>query len=524
MANRFCEKTLGGVGFWALLLASLAAACGGRSDSQAYISSTIDSGSVICPTSRPDVCDAECVDTKSDSDHCGACGERCDDNEMCEDGVCTPVCANGRTLCGGACVDTDSSEDHCGGCASGPGPRGQRCGPGEVCREGSCESNCSGARPLLCDGSCVNPNTNRQNCGRCGARCADDEDCVDGACTLNCESGLTDCAGACRDLASDEVNCGECGQSCAPDEVCQNASCTPICGPGLVECAGRCVDLLSDASNCGECGMVCAGNLLCSEGSCTCGVGLTACGAACVNLQTDAGNCGACGNSCDADQRCEAGACHSLCAPGLTECGNVCVDTNVDREHCGQCNQACGTDELCEAGSCEPEHPVAKCADLLTDMDVWGEPARGIDLRDYTESTLHWIGCTLGCQPSSFYCTETDSTLQFGTNEDTANSTLRALVDPNDELGDEIPDSYDWCCSADAPNDVCNAPDSSGNDLGVSSADALCRALGYSSGTLLREGTTNYCPEPHALGEDGTRWDSDFVESDGFGAEYLCTR
>ena len=46
----------------------------------------------------------------------------------------------------------------------------------------------------------------------------------------------------------------------------------------------------------------------------------------------------------------------------------------------------------------------ATCADLVTTMDMWGGPATGIDLRAWTDSTLHYIGCNGdGCGQSSFF-------------------------------------------------------------------------------------------------------------------------
>ncbi len=47
------------------------------------------------------VCGTDCVDTQTDEDHCGACGQPCADNETCRDGAClvlvTPSELNGWT-------------------------------------------------------------------------------------------------------------------------------------------------------------------------------------------------------------------------------------------------------------------------------------------------------------------------------------------------------------------------------------------------------------------------------------------
>jgi hypothetical protein len=167
----------------------------------------------------------------------------------------------------------------------------------------------------------------------------------------------------------------------------------------------------------------------------------------------------------------------------------------------------------------------ATCAELYTTMDVWGLPAEGLDLRSRTGSTLHWLGCpTDGCDPGQFYCNDDPGaqTLAFGTNA-AAGDSLRTLVDPGDAIGDTIPSSFSDCCSPAAPNDICNAPDNNCNGEPVDCIEALCHALGYQNGVIIRAVPTNFCPESHALDTGGTDWTSDFVESDGYGAEYLCS-
>ena len=53
---------------------------------------------------------------------------------------------------------------------------------------------------------------------------------------------------------------------------------------------------------------------------------------------------------------------------------------------------------------------------------------------------------------------------------------------------------------------------------------ALCGMLGYANGEIVREVNNNGCPEPHAVQQDGSIWDSDFVGSSGSGMEYLCSQ
>ncbi len=85
-------------------------------------------------------CGGACVDTASDPNHCGECGNACPPGWSCEGLACreprvdpTVDCAaQGLTDCGGACVDTASDPNHCGGC-------GQVCASG-TCNGGTCVS------------------------------------------------------------------------------------------------------------------------------------------------------------------------------------------------------------------------------------------------------------------------------------------------------------------------------------------------------------------------------------------------
>lgn len=170
----------------------------------------------------------------------------------------------------------------------------------------------------------------------------------------------------------------------------------------------------------------------------------------------------------------------------------------------------------------------ARCVDLVTNIDMWGRPARGVDLRAYTNSTLHWIGCpSNGCEPDDFFCDfdPNTQTLSFGTTR----STLRAAVDPGNAEGDTMPDENsslgtdcDGCCCDQFPLfGVCNAPDAFNNGVPIDAADALCNALGYASGSLT-EVDSNTCPEANAIAADGSDWTSDFVDSSGYGQTYTC--
>ena len=171
----------------------------------------------------------------------------------------------------------------------------------------------------------------------------------------------------------------------------------------------------------------------------------------------------------------------------------------------------------------------ATCNDLVTDIDMWGQSARGVDLRAYTNSTLHWIGCSVGCTPNTFFCNfdQKTQTLSFGT---TDIDTLRAAIDPNNAEGDTMPNSIQpsidagcgGCCCDQVPLfGLCNAPDADNNGVPIDAADALCFALGYESGSLTWV-DNNSCPEANAITADGSDWTSDFVMHNGWGTSYTC--
>jgi hypothetical protein len=89
------------------------------------------------------LCDGRCVDPSSDADHCGACGDACAAEEMCDAGACVPVC-HGFT-CGGRCIDIMSDPENCGDC-------GYSCGPEAVCLQGHCYAQDGQACESLCLG------------------------------------------------------------------------------------------------------------------------------------------------------------------------------------------------------------------------------------------------------------------------------------------------------------------------------------------------------------------------------------
>ena len=121
-------------------------------------------------------CAGECVNTKSDPDHCGSdCGVRCTGGQACVAGACT--CESG-SFCGDACVDTSVDRANCGGCD-------KPCGNPRTCSAGKCE--CASGL-TFCSPGCVDAKTDQLNCGTCGMQCQGASQCVNGACKV-CSTG-----------------------------------------------------------------------------------------------------------------------------------------------------------------------------------------------------------------------------------------------------------------------------------------------------------------------------------------------
>lgn len=60
-----------------------------------------------------------CVDTRTDVEHCGACGLRCDASgrtPACSAGKCMVRCDSGLSACGTRCVNLLTDPEHCGTC------------------------------------------------------------------------------------------------------------------------------------------------------------------------------------------------------------------------------------------------------------------------------------------------------------------------------------------------------------------------------------------------------------------------
>ena len=307
---------------------------------------------------------------------------------------------------------------------------------------------------------------------------ADDDDCTSMCVAAFCGDGI---------MHSDDEECDDANMS--DDDACTAMCTASFCGDGVLwQGMETCDDgNMSDTDMCPT---------SCQPASCGDGfiqMGVEECDDA------NMGNGDNCLDSCQ----------DAVCGDGFLKIGvEQCDDGNMVNNDA--CPNNCGIIE-------------ANCQDILTNMNMWGNPASGVDLRSYTNSTLHWIGCpNNGCVNNTFYCNYDGvaHTMQFGTNSQGA---MRAVVDPNNAMGDTMPNAGNSCCTANTLQ-ICNAPNSNNNGVNVNMVDALCASLGYANGTIVREVNNNSCPQAHAVAQDGTSWSSDYVNNEGFGAEYRCSQ
>ena len=134
-----------------------------------------------CPTGQT-LCGSRCVDLQSNVDNCNSCGRVCDDvvgeGAQCFSGVCE--CAPGLTACSSPGHEGDpnftecttlGSRDNCGACNN-------RCQDNEVCSNGSCVvSQCDSTIPGPNTGCPINGNICDPNTNTC-TRCTSNDQCV----------------------------------------------------------------------------------------------------------------------------------------------------------------------------------------------------------------------------------------------------------------------------------------------------------------------------------------------------------
>jgi hypothetical protein len=121
-----------------------------------------------CPSSAPTLCSGTCVDTTTNANDCGTCGNACATaivhaQPTCVASGCTFSCNIGYSACSGGCTDFQSDSANCGGCGSA-----YACTGGQTCQSGRC--GCPGGT-VSCGGTCVDTQSDSLNCGSCGHGC-----------------------------------------------------------------------------------------------------------------------------------------------------------------------------------------------------------------------------------------------------------------------------------------------------------------------------------------------------------------
>ena len=363
--------------------------CDGTCENGVCQPNATDEGNSLCPAGFQE-CQGACVDHRTAHNHCGTCGNACENNETCVGGTCqADACPTGFEVCNGACINKAIDAENCGTC-------GNTCGGNAYCADGACQcpkgySDCDNdmqngceTASLNCDRACEEGD--QVTCGS-GVCCDNVDACCGSAC---CGDGTTCCGdGICADLQKSAEHCGSCNNACTDGKSCVEGTCKRVCAegtPDLCDTLDLCVNFANDALHCGDCNTRCDTTATCVEGVCTpsevsCeadpddpdALPKTHCWGACVDLASDPANCGACGHACGDKQTCEGGAC--ICPEGSQVCGDTCVDYANDKDNCGTCGHVCGDGQVCEGGACVEPHVLmcfGKETDILSDVNNCG--------------------------------------------------------------------------------------------------------------------------------------------------------
>jgi hypothetical protein len=349
-------------------------------------------------------CGGSCTSFSSDPSNCGACGTLCPSGQACTNGACPGSCSGGQVFCNGACTNEQTDNNNCGKC-------GNACTSGSQCTAGVCASLLPNGSACVSAGQCLSGN------------------CTGGVCTAGaCPVGQVLCSNTCVNEQTDPNNCGGCGVACSTNNgtpACQFGLCAiQTCNAGFQDCdhnsADGCeVNTKTDPNNCGGCGAVCStnnGTPACQFGACavqTCNSGFQDCdhnpANGCeVNTTTDTNNCGACGHACISGQSCTASLCvgapiggfcnsNAGCASNICDfvsstcVGNFCVDQRKDSAEtdidcgggtCGACGvgKGCLANTDCSSNACDAVTSTcasSQCTDqrkdgVETDIDCGG--------------------------------------------------------------------------------------------------------------------------------------------------------
>ena len=131
-------------------------------------------------TDGDDVCQICDPDQSDDSFSNAVDGTFCGDNKECQSGECK--CKAGFEPCGDECVDTSTDLQHCGGC-------GDQCDTNidaeATCISGGCMFECNNEEEVYCPDQhvCADLTSDDQHCGGCGNNCRSDQTCFESGCS-----------------------------------------------------------------------------------------------------------------------------------------------------------------------------------------------------------------------------------------------------------------------------------------------------------------------------------------------------
>lgn len=252
-----------------------------------------------------------------------AAAQRCENPKSCSP---TVACCPGSQCIDGVCQNRKPPKGDCKNSAA--------CGPGESC----------------CGGTCVSLDT-VANCGSCGNACAAPPNatasCVGGQCQFSCIAGFTLCNGTCIDTQTDVINCGSCGNACGTGRVCSGGQC--ICDP-TITCTGLAVlDETTCQCVCPHTTFDCPDPLVFNATTCAC-EGCPEGKEFCVGNQSCVGACAG-GRTLNQDScACECPSGQEVC-PATDACVEECPAGQYRDPNTCQCKEGCGFTITCGFGS-----------------------------------------------------------------------------------------------------------------------------------------------------------------------------